>query len=75
MSKSFDVAGTEERDGKENAPKEWFCCGIGLGHALKKRMTVIRYGWCAIGETKEDMISRRIVLCVGYFGVNMVLSL
>lgn len=48
MSRSSDVTGTEEEEGKGNAPKEETACALSLGHAVKSRMTVIRSGWCAI---------------------------
>lgn len=42
ISTFFDVAGTEEKEGKENMPKEEISCVSILGHAVKNRMTVIR---------------------------------
>lgn len=46
----FDVTGTDEEEGKGNTPKEEMACASLLGHAVKNRMTVIRVGWCAIGD-------------------------
>ena len=40
-SSSFDVAGTEEKEGKGKTPKEEITCESSLGHTIKSCMTVI----------------------------------
>lgn len=50
MSNFSDAAGASEGKGKGNTPKEKMTCQSILGHAVKSRMTVIRQGWCAIGN-------------------------
>lgn len=50
MSNFSDAAGAGEGRGKGKTPKEEMTCQSILGHAVKSRMTVIRQGWCAIGD-------------------------
>ena len=45
----MDAAGARDGKGKGKTPKDEMTCESILGHAVKSCMTVIRFGWGAIG--------------------------
>lgn len=46
----FDAAGAGDGRGKGETPKEEAFCGPNLGHAVKNRMTVIRWADGALSD-------------------------